>query len=82
MFAFKQGLSAFYKGLLGVFYLYKDGFCNLTLGKTLWKIIFIKLFVMFVVLKMFVFDVNFKSLYTSDEAKSAFVLENLTKNKE
>ncbi|EAH7495296.1 DUF4492 domain-containing protein, partial [Campylobacter jejuni] len=54
------------------------GFKNLTLGKTLWKIIFIKLFVMFVILKLFVFDVNFNSIFKSDKEKSTFVLKNLT----
>ncbi|EAL6678952.1 DUF4492 domain-containing protein, partial [Campylobacter jejuni] len=57
---------------------YKEGFKNLTLGKTLWKIIFIKLFVMFVILKLFVFDVNFNSIFKSDKEKSTFVLKNLT----
>ncbi|HFP7570005.1 TPA: DUF4492 domain-containing protein, partial [Campylobacter jejuni] len=57
---------------------YKKGFKNLTLGKTLWKIIFIKLFVMFVILKLFVFDVNFNSIFKSDKEKSTFVLKNLT----
>ncbi|MBW1360489.1 DUF4492 domain-containing protein, partial [Campylobacter jejuni] len=47
-------------------------------GKTLWKIIFIKLFVMFVILKLFVFDVNFNSIFKSDKEKSTFVLKNLT----
>ncbi|MFQ6342878.1 DUF4492 domain-containing protein [Campylobacter sp. VTCC 70190] len=61
-----------------IFNFYKEGFKNLTLGKTLWKIIFIKLFVMFVVLKLFVFDVNFNSIFKSDSEKSAFVLKNLT----
>ncbi|EAH9858355.1 DUF4492 domain-containing protein, partial [Campylobacter jejuni] len=56
----------------------KEGFKNLTLGKTLWKIIFIKLFVMFVILKLFVFDVNFNSIFKSDKEKSTFVLKNLT----
>lgn len=51
----------------------------MTLGKTLWKLIFIKLFVMFVLLKLFVFDENLSSLYKNDEAKSDFVLENLVK---
>ncbi|EAJ1536589.1 DUF4492 domain-containing protein, partial [Campylobacter jejuni] len=55
-----------------------EGFKNLTLGKTLWKIIFIKLFVMFVILKLFVFDVNFNSIFKSDKEKSTFVLKNLT----
>ncbi|EAJ5582962.1 DUF4492 domain-containing protein, partial [Campylobacter jejuni] len=56
----------------------KEGFKNLTLGKTLWKIIFIKLFVMFVILKLFIFDVNFNSIFKSDKEKSTFVLKNLT----
>ncbi|EHP5848125.1 DUF4492 domain-containing protein, partial [Campylobacter jejuni] len=60
------------------FNFYKEGFKNLTLGKTLWKIIFIKLFVMFVILKLFVFDVNFNSIFKSDKEKSTFVLKNLT----
>ncbi|EHK0250117.1 DUF4492 domain-containing protein [Campylobacter jejuni] len=61
-----------------MFNFYKEGFKNLTLGKTLWKIIFIKLFVMFVILKLFVFDVNFNSIFKSDKEKSTFVLKNLT----
>ncbi|EAI0802894.1 DUF4492 domain-containing protein, partial [Campylobacter jejuni] len=61
-----------------IFNFYKEGFKNLILGKTLWKIIFIKLFVMFVILKLFVFDVNFNSIFKSDKEKSTFVLKNLT----
>jgi uncharacterized membrane protein len=37
------------------FHLYYDGFRNMTLGKTLWLIIAIKLFIIFVVLKLFFF---------------------------
>ena len=37
------------------FYLYYDGFRNMTLGKTLWAIILIKLFIIFVILKIFFF---------------------------
>ncbi|EGN1006592.1 DUF4492 domain-containing protein, partial [Campylobacter coli] len=59
----------------------KEGFKNLTLGKTLWKIIFIKLFIMLVVLKLFVFDVNFNSIFKNDNEKSNFVIENLIKEK-
>ncbi|EMJ2168534.1 DUF4492 domain-containing protein [Campylobacter upsaliensis] len=60
-----------------IFDFYKEGFKNLTLGKTLWKIIFIKLFVILIILKLFVFDVNFKSLYKDDVSKSNFVIQNL-----
>ena len=38
-----------------VFHLYYDGFRSMTLGKTLWAIILIKLFIIFVVLKLFFF---------------------------
>ena len=38
-----------------IFRFYVDGFRNMTLGKTLWTIILIKLFIMFFVLKLFFF---------------------------
>ena len=41
--------------LYRVYDLYADGFRNMTLGKTLWAVIFIKLFIIFVVLKIFFF---------------------------
>ncbi|HAN0698409.1 TPA: DUF4492 domain-containing protein [Campylobacter jejuni] len=71
-------LKHLYFSISQIFNFYKGGFKNLTLGKTLWKIIFIKLFVMFVILKLFVFDVNFNSIFKSDKEKSTFVLKNLT----
>ncbi|EPW7386450.1 DUF4492 domain-containing protein [Campylobacter jejuni] len=71
-------LKHLYFSISQIFNFYKEGFKNLTLGKTLWKIIFIKLFVMFVILKLFVFDVNFNSIFKSGKEKSTFVLKNLT----
>lgn len=38
-----------------IFRFYAEGFRSMTLGKTLWAIILIKLFIMFVVLKIFFF---------------------------
>ena len=37
------------------YHLYYDGFRSMKLGKTLWAIILIKLFIIFVVLKVFFF---------------------------
>ncbi len=37
------------------FHLYYDGFRNMTLGKTLWTVILVKLFIMFAILKVFFF---------------------------
>ena len=38
-----------------VYHLYVDGFRSMTLGKTLWTVILIKLFIIFAVLKLFFF---------------------------
>ena len=60
---------------------YFEGFQNMTVGKTLWKIIALKLLVILVFLKLFVHDKTFKSEYVSSEAKSDFVSTNLIKGK-
>jgi len=51
-----------------VFDLYYDGFRNMHLGKTLWTIILIKLFIIFAVLKVFFFPDFLKSHADGDEA--------------
>lgn len=65
-------------GAWRVYEFYKQGFSAMKLGKTLWKLILIKLFVIFVVLKFFVFDANLNSTFANDMEKSEFVLDNLT----
>ena len=54
--------------LYRVFDLYYDGFRSMRLGKTLWAIILIKLFVIFVVLKLFFFHNFLKQHAEGDEA--------------
>ncbi len=51
----------------------------MTVGKTLWTIIFIKLFVMFVILKIFFFKDYLDQNTSNDGGKPGFVLEHLTK---
>ena len=51
-----------------VYHLYYDGFRQMTLGKTLWAIILIKLFVIFIVLKLFFFPNFLKQHAKGDEA--------------
>lgn len=65
------------KRVLGVFEFYRQGFSAMRLGKTLWGVIFVKLFVIFVLLKIFVFDENLNSTFAKDADKSDFVLRNL-----
>ena len=59
-----------------VFGLYYDGFRHMTLGRTLWAIILIKLFIIFVVLKLFFFPDFLKTHADGDEA--GFVATELT----
>ena len=49
----------------------------MTVGKTLWKIIFIKLAVILLFLKYVIHDTNFKTEYQTEDAKVNFVYENL-----
>ena len=58
------------------FYLYYDGFRQMTLGKTLWLIILIKLFIMFAVLKVFFFP-NYIKSKTQHGTEPTFVNEQL-----
>ena len=54
--------------LYRVYDLYVDGFRHMRLGKTLWAIILIKLFIIFVVLKIFFFPNFLKQNAKGDEA--------------
>ena len=52
---------------------YVDGFRNMTIGKTLWLVILIKLFIIFAVLKLFFFP-DFLSLKNkTDDEKAKYV---------
>ncbi|WP_320033870.1 DUF4492 domain-containing protein [Campylobacterota bacterium DY0563] len=59
--------------------LYIDGFKNLTLGKTLWKIVIIKLLIIFTILNLFIYDKSINTEYKSNDQKIEFVYKNLTK---
>jgi len=50
----------------------------MTWGKPLWSIILIKLFIMFVILRVFFFPDILKKNFSSDEERSNYVLEQLT----
>ena len=55
-----------------VFDLYYDGFRHMKLGRTLWAIILIKLFIIFVVLKIFFFP-NFIGQHAEEGGEADFV---------
>jgi len=58
---------------------YRDGFRAMVVGRTLWKIIAIKLFIMFAILKLFFFPNYLKNNFTNDRDRAGHVLENLTR---
>ncbi len=62
--------------LYKAFDLYYDGFRSMRLGKTLWTIILIKLFIMFAILKVFFFPNFLKEHADGDEA--SYVATELT----
>lgn len=63
-----------------VFRFYMDGFRSMVLGKTLWKIILIKLFVIFAVFKLFFFPDFLETRYENDADRAGHVLSQLVLN--
>ncbi len=57
---------------------YRDGFRRMTVGRTLWKIIFIKLFIMFGILKLFFFPDFLATNFTTDKQRADHVIEQIT----
>ena len=62
-----------------VYSFYRDGFKRMTLGRTLWKIIIIKLVVMFGVLKLFFFPNYLNTNFETDNQRADHVLEQITR---
>ena len=58
--------------------MYRDGFKNMTIGRTLWMIIIIKLVVMFLVIKLFFFPNILQQNFDDDTARAEAVRSNLT----
>ncbi len=65
--------------LKNIFHLYYDGFRSMVVGRSLWKIIFIKLFIMFAILKVFFFPDFLATNFDTDAERADHVLENITR---
>jgi hypothetical protein len=61
-----------------IFRFYVDGFRGMTVGRSLWMIILIKLFIIFAIFRLFFFPDYLNSKFDSEEAKSDYVIEDLT----
>ena len=62
-----------------IYSFYRDGFRGMVLGKKLWTIILIKLFVMFFILKLFFFPNYLNTNFQTSEEKGNYVLEQITR---
>lgn len=64
--------------LVRIWRFYRDGFREMTVGRTLWAIILIKLLIMFGVLKLFFFPDLLSRDYDNDADRAAHVRSELT----
>ena len=67
------------KSIKNVWNFYYEGFRSMTIGKTLWVIILLKLFIFFVVIKLLFFPNILKRDYSTDEERADAVRKELTK---
>ncbi|QGY43238.1 DUF4492 domain-containing protein [Maribellus comscasis] len=68
--------------LLRIWKFYISGFKNMSnWGRQVWLIILVKLFIMFVILRIFFFPDFLKSNFDTDKERSEHVLDVLTKSK-
>ena len=73
----KTDVKPMKQGLLSrIFHLYYDGFRTMTLGKTLWAVILIKLAIIFLVLKLFFFP-DFINTNSKNGDKAGFVSKDI-----
>lgn len=65
------------KYLKAIFRFYYEGFRSMTLGRTLWLVIGIKLFIIFAILKIFFFP-DFIATHAEDGGEADYVAKELT----
>lgn len=65
-----SSIGAFFNN---VWHLYYDGFRSMTVGKSLWILIIVKLFIFFVIIKWLFFPNLLKENYDNDEERAEAV---------
>lgn len=68
------------EALKNIFNFYYTGFRDMKLGKTLWLIVFVKLFIMIFILKFLIFNKTIYSEFQTDEDRVNFIYQNLKKD--
>ncbi len=65
--------------LKSIFQFYLDGFRRMTLGRKLWVVVIIKIFIMFAIFKLIFFPNLLEKKFRTDEQRSDYVLDQLTR---
>ena len=65
------------KWVKNLYHFYHEGFTNMTVGKKLWGIVILKLFIMFGILKVFFFPNFLNTKFEKEEDKANFVNQEL-----
>lgn len=64
-----------------IWYFYYEGFRSMTVGRKLWIIILVKLFILFFIFRLFLFPNFLNSKFNSDKERSDYVREQLIQRK-
>ena len=65
-----------------VYLFYYDGFRQMRIGKKLWALILLKLFILFVIIKWLFFPNLLETKFSNDAQRSSYILNQLTDSKE
>ena len=65
-----------------VYLFYYDGFRQMRIGKRLWALILLKLFILFVIVKWLFFPNLLETKFSNDAQRSSYILNQLTDSKE
>jgi cbb3-type cytochrome oxidase maturation protein len=63
--------------LMRIWTLYRDGFRSMTVGRTLWILIAVKLFIMFAILKVFFFKGHLRQYDDAEGGRENYVRHQL-----
>lgn len=74
-------MTRFTSAINNIFRFYYDGFRTMSWwGRRVWVIIIIKLFILFLILRLFFFPDFLRTNFATDDERSDYVLEQLTGN--
>ena len=68
--------------LRNVYLFYYDGFRQMRIGKKLWALILLKLFILFVIVKWLFFPNLLETKFSNDAQRGSYILNQLTDSKE